>query len=65
MGRPPLNVKATMVRLPVGMVARIKAVAGEHRVATFLREAAEAELLRREGKTAASHDKPKLKKVRK
>jgi hypothetical protein len=60
MGRPPLNVKATMVRLPVGMVARIKAVAGAHRLAAFLREAAEAELLRREAK--AGHDKPKPKK---
>jgi hypothetical protein len=55
------------------MIARIEAVAGKHRMSQFLREAAEAELLRREAKkvqkpklgleaAAASHDKPKPKK---
>jgi len=39
------------------MMARIEAVAGKHRMSQFLREAAEAELLRREA--AASLDKPK------
>jgi hypothetical protein len=58
MGRPPLNVKVTAVRLTVEMMARIEAVAGKHRMSQFLREAAEAELLRREA-SAASHDKPK------
>ena len=67
MGRPPLNVKVTAVRLTVEMMARIEAVAGKHRMSQFLREAAEAELLRREA--AASHDKAakpsKPKRVRK
>jgi hypothetical protein len=44
------------------MIARIEAVVGKRRISQFLREAAEAELLRR--KAAASHDKPKP-KVRK
>ena len=56
MGRPPLNVKATMVRLTVDMIARIEAVAGKNQMSQFVREAVEAELSRRE---AASHDKPK------
>jgi hypothetical protein len=60
MGRPPLNVKVTAVRLTVEMMARIEAVAGKHRMSQFLREAAEAELLRREA-AAASHAKPKKK----
>src|SRR5216684_544311 len=60
MGRPPLNVRPTVVRLSVEMIARIEAVAGKHRMSQFLREAAEAELLRREA-SAASHDKPKPK----
>ena len=60
MGRPPLNVKVTAVRLTVEMMARIEAVAGKHRMSQFLREAAEAELVRREA-SAATHDKPKAK----
>lgn len=63
MGRPPLNVRPIVVRISVEMIARIEAVAGKRRIAQFLREAAEAELLRRG--SAASHDKPKPKKVRK
>jgi hypothetical protein len=59
MGRPPLNVKVTAVRLTVEMMARIEAVAGKHRMSQFLREAAEAELVRREA--AAIGDKPKPK----
>lgn len=57
MGRPPLNVRPTMIRLSAEMVARIEAVAGKRQVSQFLREAAQAELLRREAQ-AASHDKP-------
>jgi hypothetical protein len=53
-----LNVKPIMVRLSVEVIARIEAVAGKRRIAQFLREAAEAELLRREASTA-SHAKPK------
>ncbi len=62
MGRPPLNVRPTVVRLSVEMIARIEAVAGKHRMSQFLREAAEAELLRREAKKDSSHDKPKPRK---
>jgi hypothetical protein len=61
MGRPPLNVRPIVVRLSVEMIARIEAVAGKRRIAQFLRETAEAELLRREA-SAASHHKPKPKK---
>jgi len=62
MGRPPLNVKPIMVRLSAEVIARIEAVAGKRRIAQFLREAAEAELLRREASTA-SHAKPKKPKA--
>ncbi len=58
MGRPPLNVKRMVIRLPVETIARIEAVAGKRRIAQFVREAAEAELLRREAKKDSSHDKP-------
>jgi hypothetical protein len=61
MGRPPLNVRPIVVRLSVEMTTRIEAVAGKRRIAQFLRETAEAELLRREA-SAASHDKPKPRK---
>jgi metal-responsive CopG/Arc/MetJ family transcriptional regulator len=48
MGRPPLNVKPMLVRLPDGMAERIDAVAGENKRAEFIREAVEKELRRRE-----------------
>lgn len=48
MGRPPLNVKPTMVRLTEETRRRIEAVAGRNRMAEFIREAIEAELMRRE-----------------
>lgn len=50
MGRPPLGVKPTTVRLPVEFFDRIEAVAGKNRAAAFIREAVENELERREGK---------------
>lgn len=50
MGRPPLGVKATTVRLSVATLARIKALVGDNQAATFIREAVEAELKRRERK---------------
>jgi len=56
MGRPPLNLKTTLVRLSAETIARIEAVAGKGRMSQFLREAAEAELLRREG---GDGDKPR------
>ena len=48
MGRPPLNVKPTMVRLTEETRQRIEAIAGPNRMAEFIREAIEAELTRRE-----------------
>lgn len=54
MGRPPLNVKPMLVRLPEGMAERIDAVAGENRRAEFIREAVEKELKRRERASSQS-----------
>lgn len=48
MGRPPLNVKPMLVRLPEGMAERIDAVAGANKRAEFIREAVEKELKRLE-----------------
>jgi predicted DNA-binding protein len=48
MGRPPLNLQATQVRLSRESLRRIEAVAGKNQMAAFIREAVEAELLRRE-----------------
>ncbi|KAA1184872.1 hypothetical protein FP026_03380 [Rhizobium tropici] len=49
MGRPPLNLKETKVRLPRATKERIKALVGNYGIATFIREAVENELARREG----------------
>jgi predicted DNA-binding protein len=51
MGRPPLNLKTTVIRLSAETIARIEAVAGKNRMSQFMREAAEAELARREAET--------------
>lgn len=48
MGRPPLNVKSTHVRLPDGVAERIDALLGPGRRAEFIRDAVLAELERRE-----------------
>jgi hypothetical protein len=48
MGRPPLGVKPTTIRLPVDVFDRIEAVAGKNRTASFIREAVVAELEKRE-----------------
>ncbi len=48
MGRPPLNVKPTMVRLTEDTRQRIAAQVGANRMAAFIREAIESELKRRE-----------------
>lgn len=53
MGRPPLGVKETKVRLTLDQIARIEVIAGPNRMAQFIREAVENELTRRE------RDKPK------
>lgn len=48
MGRPPLHVKETKVRLTDDQRRRIEAIVGPNRMAAFIREAIEAELRRRE-----------------
>jgi predicted DNA-binding protein len=48
MGRPPLNVKETKVRLTEETRQRIEALVGPNKMANFIREAVEAELRRRE-----------------
>jgi hypothetical protein len=48
MGRPPLGMKPTTIRLPVETVQRIEALVGNRRLALFIREAIENELQRRE-----------------
>lgn len=50
MGRPPLGVKPTAVRLSPEVMERIDALAGPNKRAAFIREAVEAELERREKK---------------
>jgi len=46
MGRPPLNVKPILVRLPEGMPERIDQLVGRNKRAAFIREAIEKELQR-------------------
>lgn len=48
MGRPPLHVKETKVRLTDEQRRRITALVGERGMAAFIREAVDAELDRRE-----------------
>ena len=48
MGRPPLNVKPTLVRLTDEVRQRIEALVGPNRMAVFIREAVDNELDRRE-----------------
>lgn len=50
MGRPPLNVKPILVRLPSDVPDRIDALVGKSKRAEFIRAAVEAELERREKK---------------
>lgn len=50
MGRPPLGVKETKVRLTPEQIERIEKIAGPGRMAAFIREAIERELTRRERK---------------
>ena len=49
MGRPPLGMKPTTVRLSVDTIRRIEALVGNRRLAVFIREAVENELRQREG----------------
>ena len=48
MGRPPLGVKSTQVRLPEGLGDRIDALVGRKRRAAFIREVVEREVERLE-----------------
>lgn len=48
MGRPPLNVKPILVRLPADVPDRIDAIVGKNKRAEFIREAVEKELAKRE-----------------
>jgi hypothetical protein len=48
MGRPPLGMKPTTVRLSVDTIRRIEALVGNRRLAVFIREAVESELQQRE-----------------
>jgi predicted DNA-binding protein len=48
MGRPPLGMKPTTIRLPVETIQRIEALVGNRRLALFVREAIDNELQRRE-----------------
>ncbi|MFV1536971.1 hypothetical protein [Phaeobacter sp. JH204B] len=57
MGRPPLNVKPTLVRLTQSVLDRIEAVAGKNQRAAFIREAVDRELDRREAAQSGT-DKP-------
>ncbi|NOV21502.1 hypothetical protein C6558_23195 [Ensifer sp. NM-2] len=54
MGRPPLNVKETKIRLSPATKERIKALVGNYGIAAFVREAIENELARREGGPSTS-----------
>ncbi|MHA4835426.1 hypothetical protein [Sphingopyxis sp. MSC1_008] len=48
MGRPPLGMKATTIRLSMDTIRRIEAQVGNRQLAKFIREAVERELQRRE-----------------
>lgn len=49
MGRPPLNVKETKVRLTDEQRSRIEVLVGTYGMSKFIREAIDRELDRREG----------------
>lgn len=48
MGRPPLGMKPTTIRLPVETFRRIEALVGNRQLAVFIRGAIDNELQRRE-----------------
>ena len=52
MGRPALNVKETKVRLTDEQRQRIEALVGPNRMATFIRDAVDREIARREAEKA-------------
>ncbi len=58
MGRPPLRVKTTVVRLPEGLAERIDRLMGPNRRAKFIREVVEREVERLESESADLKGKP-------
>lgn len=62
MGRPPLQVRKTTVRLPEAVFERIATLVGERRMAEFIREAVVSELERREAAPASSPQSPQVAK---
>jgi hypothetical protein len=58
MGRPPLNVRPIVIRLPVAAITRIREIVGESGLAQFVREAVENELKRREAGGHGGKPKP-------
>lgn len=58
MGRPPLGMKATQVRLPADLRERIERLVGNNQMAKFIREAVEGEVSRREKATAPKPGRP-------
>lgn len=54
MGRPPLGMKPTTIRLTTDTIRRIEALVGNRRLALFIREAVENELQRRENPEAST-----------
>lgn len=58
MGRPPLNIKMTSVRLSPEERQRIIALVGDRGMAQFIREAVEKELKRREQSLRRQDDTP-------
>ena len=56
MGRPPLNVKETKVRLTDDQRRRIEAAVGPNRMATFIREAVDEKLDRHERRGSSPSD---------
>lgn len=57
MGRPPLHVKETKVRLTDEHRSRIEAIVGPNRMASFIREAIEEKLEREEAARRAGAKK--------
>ncbi len=54
MGRPPLDVKPTLVRLTERALRRIEQLVGKNQRAAFIREAVDNELERREAESQNS-----------
>ncbi|MCP1472384.1 metal-responsive CopG/Arc/MetJ family transcriptional regulator [Sphingobium sp. OAS761] len=58
MGRPPLGVKTTVVRLPEGLAERIDDLIGPNRRAQFIRKLVEKEVQRMETEREAKSGRP-------